>query len=1358
MCLGAGLKDSAEKVQREWVLLLHHLVTHFPALFPAYQPLLNANPDLDFFLNITHIQAHRRARAIARLRPLLPAASTADAVPSPSPTLAPSVLVDVVLPLVNHVIFSSGGQGLSTASLSSLDAHQRDRMRRSQNNTAGADHGLIEESVVAIGVISRALSWSQWYSLLQMYLRQVRARTELERMLVRVICGVLDAWHFNVLEGGSMSEEERASERVAVDNVKTPLQRKPADHKPTAAGEQALGEHALGEQKEDKEVKNEPAAADQSHGAIITEEDADDSVEAAAEDDATPTVDGMEVEGAAVSVPEVQRARTLALKVRHVLSTSLLPHLHSLLSGRSRGDALSLLRPSVALAIVHLLLRLPSDFFDLHFSRLLTALLSQLQRREQDARDVARRVLVDAAVAVGAVHVSRILREASGMLKRGYQTHVLGYLTWAVLNRMVKDKASITPTDIDSAVDQVMVILMEELLGEVGREKEVDAIRRSAREARAAKAFDTIECLAELCSFGKVEGVVEPLRAALLTTVRSEEVKKMKEGLRRVGEGLTRNSSVDVKDLVAFVYAAVKDASDAGTATRRLPKRVKAAASDDDDDEDEEELTAVEKAARMRKSKEVTFAVKALATPSVASAAPSAHHNLPVLLHFALSLLHSALKHNKLHEFDPAARALLDRFLPLLSSTTLLLTPAAPTRGASVVSADVIDVSLRVCNVLLRWSALPSLPAFVSSLAPFLFSLLNGAESSLLPSAFKTLSILIHHSRQSFTGPQLTLLFSFIREELLTPSDHSFVFPLLHAILTRRLLHPDLYDCMDRVAELLVTSASAKVREAAAGLFLLFLLDYPVGEKRMQHHLTFLIQNLGYAVVGGRMAVLGMLESVVVRFPVSVLDGWLELLLFPLVCALTNEEEEEGRERVGCVLRLLAGRVSADKQRQVAAWVHQWMTPGAGGEVEDVRRCGAMQCYGMMVEGMGATFARFADVMMTHVRDVITEEEHRQTDVSHARVEGTLSKEEDDNDVRDSAAPLTDDAAPEEGGGGAHSPSADWRLLYFTLVTLEKALSQPAPLVDAFLVHVSPTSPESSLFPSLVSFLLHPHTWIRSVATRLLSALLRSSPALSSAQTLRLLKVCCKQLDGDRLGDKLAQHAVDNLIRLTSHSLTVSWDDPLSIKAEDEDDGDVDDAKEPSANRPSLASLRAMVDMSRKNRGLNWTFHRLSYMARQPGHVKRLSILRFFRHVVESLDYAVWAPYLLPLLHALFRLANAPDYNAESAVVKEQAAVLMEDVQGRVGGGGVFLAYYNAVRGGVMEVRRERREKRKVMAVVAPALYANRKQDKHDRKRVSRKRKMEGVKLAKGIAGVTRIDRERSDAPTEKRTKRRKTA
>jgi hypothetical protein len=82
----------------------------------------------------------------------------------------------------------------------------------------------------------------------------------------------------------------------------------------------------------------------------------------------------------------------------------------------------------------------------------------------------------------------------------------------------------------------------------------------------------------------------------------------------------------------------------------------------------------------------------------------------------------------------------------------------------------------------------------------------------------------------------------------------------LQAVLQRKLVVPEVYDIMTRVQEMMVRSQSAPIRQLCASVLLQFLLDYPVGDRRLQQHLHFIITNLSYEHETGREAAIDMLK------------------------------------------------------------------------------------------------------------------------------------------------------------------------------------------------------------------------------------------------------------------------------------------------------------------------------------------------------------------------------------------------------------------------------------------------------------------------------------------------------------------
>jgi U3 small nucleolar RNA-associated protein 20 len=131
----AALKSASLAVRQEHLVLLRAVVVQFPGRFSDLTGLTSADPERDFFLNIAHLQIHRRARALTQLTRLLegaegpgddPAAAAAaeqqqpnghPQQPSPSQQqpdafsagFSSRVLVDVACPLLTQFILEGGG-------------------------------------------------------------------------------------------------------------------------------------------------------------------------------------------------------------------------------------------------------------------------------------------------------------------------------------------------------------------------------------------------------------------------------------------------------------------------------------------------------------------------------------------------------------------------------------------------------------------------------------------------------------------------------------------------------------------------------------------------------------------------------------------------------------------------------------------------------------------------------------------------------------------------------------------------------------------------------------------------------------------------------------------------------------------------------------------------------------------------------------------------------------------------------------------------------------------------------------------------------------------------------------------------
>ncbi|KAK8959123.1 hypothetical protein KSP40_PGU003577 [Platanthera guangdongensis] len=147
-------------IQKEWITLLHDMIYNLhgvPDLY-AFKPLCSDDPELDFFNNILHLQIHRRRRALMRFKNVIGAGNFAE-----------GIAVNIFVPLFLNMMFEvkdGKGEHIRNACLDSLAS------------------------------ISSLMPWGSYRSFLMRCFRELTVRPEKRKILIRLICAILDMFHF----------------------------------------------------------------------------------------------------------------------------------------------------------------------------------------------------------------------------------------------------------------------------------------------------------------------------------------------------------------------------------------------------------------------------------------------------------------------------------------------------------------------------------------------------------------------------------------------------------------------------------------------------------------------------------------------------------------------------------------------------------------------------------------------------------------------------------------------------------------------------------------------------------------------------------------------------------------------------------------------------------------------------------------------------------------------------------------------------------------------------------------------------------------------------------------------------------
>src|SRR5207245_1317268 len=122
---------------------------------------------------------------------------------------------------------------------------------------------------------------------------------------------------------------------------------------------------------------------------------------------------------------------------------------------------------------------------------------------------------------------------------------------------------------------------------------------------------------------------------------------------------------------------------------------------------------------------------------------------------------------------------------------------------------------------------------------------------------------------------------------------------------------PEVYDLVEQIANIMVTSQSAQVREMCRHVYLQFLLDYPQGRGRLKNQMSFLIKNLDYVYESGRESVMEMLNVIFIKLDDGILGEFSEMFFMALVICVVNDDSAKCREMAAALLKSLLHRMDA---------------------------------------------------------------------------------------------------------------------------------------------------------------------------------------------------------------------------------------------------------------------------------------------------------------------------------------------------------------------------------------------------------------------------------------------------------------
>lgn len=452
-----------------------------------------------------------------------------------------------------------------------------------------------------------------------------------------------------------------------------------------------------------------------------------------------------------------------------------------------------------------------------------------------------------------------------------------------------------------------------------------------------------------------------------------------------------------------------------------------------------------------------------------------------------------------------------------------------------------------------------SLPVYIRQTLDILKQV-GTTESEVAQTALKTLSSMFRDGPAvGVKEKDLAFLLEIVTPDLEEPSRQSSVFAILRAIVARKFVVPEIYDIMDKVAEIMVTNQSAQVQELCRSVLLQFLLDYPQGKGRLRNQMTFLTKNLSYEYESGRKSVMELLGAVISKFQVGLVREYADLVFVALVMAIANDDSSKCREMAAHLVKSLVGRLDEEKRAEMMSHLHTWSSQYTHPPLVRV----SAQVYGLAIDALQAEITSFTGSILGDIRGSLEHSARQLEDM-------------EDDDFMD--------------------VELEWQLPYHSLIALAK-LAKVFPELITQSEHID--------WSLVVKHLLFPHAWVRTASSRLLgtlfsSAAIQAPPTVDvdapfsplSAMGMReIAGKLCQQLKSENLDDALSLQTVKNLFFIGKCYAAIPFPtDSIDDSAQEDprDDEVIDDTTANQQKHP-----------------LPWMFSKVSYQVRSALIAKR---------------------------------------------------------------------------------------------------------------------------------------------------------
>ncbi|CAX42639.1 U3 small nucleolar RNA-associated protein, putative [Candida dubliniensis CD36] len=541
-----------------------------------------------------------------------------------------------------------------------------------------------------------------------------------------------------------------------------------------------------------------------------------------------------------------------------------------------RDDETIVARAPLAEALTNFMLCITKDKIDGELPKILTSTCQVMRSRSEELRDAVRKTLGKIAISLGPNYLSFIFKELKTALSRGSQIHVLSFTVHYLLTCVT---SILQHSDLDDCIEIVIGIVMEDIFGAAGQEKDAEGYTSKMKEVKFKKSFDTAEIVASNVSLNQFGTIIEPIKLLLQEMISHKTQVKLDELLRRLSFGLNHNqeaSNIEILHLCYEIYMMSKE-NDEVNETKVSAK-------------EQHFLTTLDRKVKKRVDKSLYKQTMQRLSFELLRTAISRHDNLMSVTN-------------------------LQGFIPLLEE------------GVKSENETVIIASLKILNIIIRLP-FPDQGIFKACARRTLILIKDSpsTNSDICQAALKFLATTIRHNPEvTMKESAISYVLTRIQPDLEEPNKQGLAFNFLKAVVSQHIMIPEIYDLMDNVAKLMIVNHSKEIRDMSRSVYFQFLMEYDQGKGRLEKQFKYLVSNLTYPTEEGRQSIMELIHLIVVKAGKDLLNKLSSSFFVALANVLISDVSSRCREMASSLITTILKKLddTSSMEKYCSVWIKQ---------------------------------------------------------------------------------------------------------------------------------------------------------------------------------------------------------------------------------------------------------------------------------------------------------------------------------------------------------------------------------------------------------------------------------------------------